>query len=60
MKTKKRIQLSKFQTFEHLFEKILFFKIYECVEKKTNEIVEIDENVDCKTTNFFLNEIFFL
>ena len=27
--------------------------------KKTNEIVEIDENVDCKTANCFSNEIFF-
>ena len=27
--------------------------------KKTNEIVKIDENVDCRTTNCFSNEIFF-
>ena len=27
--------------------------------KKTNEIVEIDKNVDCRTANFFSNEIFF-
>ena len=27
--------------------------------KKTNEIAETDENVDCKTANFFSNETFF-
>ena len=27
--------------------------------KKTNEIVKINENVDCKTTNCFLNKNFF-
>ena len=27
--------------------------------KKTNEIVKIDKNVNCKTTNFFLNKTFF-
>ena len=27
--------------------------------KKTNEIIKIDENVDCKTANYFSNKNFF-